>query len=81
MDRTASASHLLDPLGHQWQELLQRWALDGSISRSELAIRLVARSFAPLLLPPGTAAVAIGPQATSMDCLSHDIPGPTTTSP
>jgi len=48
MDRTASASHLLDPLGHQWQELLQRWALDGSISRSELAIRLVARSFAPL---------------------------------
>ena len=47
MDRTASASHLLDPLVPQWQELLQRWALDGSISRSELADRLVARPFDP----------------------------------
>jgi len=48
MDRTASARRLMDLLLPQWQELLQRWALDGSISRSELAIRLVARSFAPL---------------------------------
>lgn len=49
MARTASASHLLDPLVPQWQDLLQRWALDGWISRFELADRLVARPFAPLL--------------------------------
>ena len=48
MDRSASASRLLDLLLPQWQERPQRWALDGWISRSELAIRLVARPFAPL---------------------------------
>jgi hypothetical protein len=34
MDRTASASSSLDLLSPQWQELLQRWALDDSISSS-----------------------------------------------
>lgn len=61
MDRTASVSRLLDLLLPQWNELLQGWALDGSISRAardalrlegeppllgEVAIRLVARGLA-----------------------------------
>ena len=61
MDRTASASRLLDLLLPQWHELLQGWALDGSISGAaqdslcldgvppllgEVAIRLVSRGLA-----------------------------------
>jgi len=48
MDQSASARRLLDLLLTHWQERPQRWPLDGWISRSEVAIRLVARPFAPL---------------------------------
>jgi uncharacterized protein (TIGR03032 family) len=57
MDRISSTSSLLDPLVPQWQELLQRWTLDGSISSSaQEALHKDAQS--PQLAVPATWLVA-----------------------